>query len=149
MIQSSNLVKIQYHCRPRNWVDQELITLGAIIPHYYTVSVNPVSTLQDMSADQRHNCEPWYHGKLVPGRDTSDRLLKQYSHLGNATFLVRESDTFRGSFTLSFWYGCPYLPTSLYSLYTSASLCRVHGNGLCYGYQAAGQAQSLSYQITK
>lgn len=51
----------------------------------------------------RHNYEPWFHGNLMNGRDTSDRLLRQYSHLGNATFLVRESDTFRGNFTLSFW----------------------------------------------
>lgn len=53
--------------------------------------------------DQRHLYEPWYHGRLPDGRNTGDHLLAQHSHLGPATFLVRESDTFVGSYTLSFW----------------------------------------------
>jgi len=30
-------------------------------------------------------------------------LIEKYKHLGDGTFLVRESDTFVGDYTLSFW----------------------------------------------
>ena len=53
--------------------------------------------------ESRHLYEPWYHGRLPDGRTTGDELLKAHQHLGPATFLVRESDTFPGSYTLSFW----------------------------------------------
>ncbi|XP_067931452.1 1-phosphatidylinositol 4,5-bisphosphate phosphodiesterase gamma-1-like [Watersipora subatra] len=59
--------------------------------------------LENIPLEQRHLYEPWYHGRLPDGRSTGDELLKAHQHLGPATFLVRESDTFPGSYTLSFW----------------------------------------------
>ena len=45
----------------------------------------------------------WFHGKLAGGRITSERLLKDFNG-PDGSFLVRESDTFMGDYTLSFWY---------------------------------------------
>jgi hypothetical protein len=38
-------------------------------------------------------------------------ILEKYKELGDGTFLVRESDTFVGDYTLSFWYA-PLPPLS-------------------------------------
>lgn len=59
--------------------------------------VNAVGT------DELHFGEKWFHGKLPGGRSQAEELLHKYSHLGNGTFLVRESDTFVGDYSLSFW----------------------------------------------
>ncbi|KAK9500321.1 hypothetical protein O3M35_001604 [Rhynocoris fuscipes] len=53
--------------------------------------------------DELHFGEKWFHGKLAGGRAEADSLLKTYSYLGDGTFLVRESDTFVGDYSLSFW----------------------------------------------
>lgn len=54
--------------------------------------------------DELHFGEKWFHGKLKPnGRDEAESLLRKYSHLGDGTFLVRESETFVGDHSLSFW----------------------------------------------
>ncbi|XP_063235452.1 1-phosphatidylinositol 4,5-bisphosphate phosphodiesterase gamma-1 [Bacillus rossius redtenbacheri] len=53
--------------------------------------------------DELHFSEKWFHGKLVGGRAEAEHLLQAYSHLGDGTFLVRESETFVGDYTLSFW----------------------------------------------
>ncbi|XP_073973209.1 small wing phospholipase C gamma 1 isoform X2 [Rhodnius prolixus] len=53
--------------------------------------------------DELHYGEKWFHGKLAGGRSEADALLKAYSYLGDGTFLVRESDTFVGDYSLSFW----------------------------------------------
>ncbi|GAB6030572.1 hypothetical protein CHUAL_007434 [Chamberlinius hualienensis] len=53
--------------------------------------------------DELHFGEEWFHGKLVGGRAKATDLLKEYAHLGDGTFLVRESETFVGDFSLSFW----------------------------------------------
>lgn len=45
----------------------------------------------------------WFHGKLPDGRKAADMLLKQFNR-GDGSFLVRESTTFVGDFSLSFWY---------------------------------------------
>lgn len=50
-----------------------------------------------------HYSEKWFHGKLPGGRVAAEQLLNEYSYLGDGTFLVRESDTFVGDFSLSFW----------------------------------------------
>lgn len=57
-----------------------------------------------ISEDELHLQEPWFHGKLFGKRIKAEQYLKQYSHLGDGTFLVRESDTFVGDYSLSFWY---------------------------------------------
>ena len=48
-----------------------------------------------------HLQEQWFHGKMV--RSRAENLLKENRHLGDGTFLVRESETFVGDYTLSFW----------------------------------------------
>ena len=53
--------------------------------------------------DELHYSEKWFHGKLEGGRKRADDLLREYSSLGDGTFLVRDSDTFVGDFSLSFW----------------------------------------------
>jgi phosphatidylinositol phospholipase C gamma-1 len=49
-----------------------------------------------------HYNEKWFHGKLAGGRQTAERLLKEFSG-PDGSFLVRESDTFMGDYSLSFW----------------------------------------------
>lgn len=53
--------------------------------------------------DELHFGENWFHGKLEGGRDEAERILKAYKHLGDGTFLVRESATFVGDYSISFW----------------------------------------------
>ncbi|ALC48580.1 sl [Drosophila busckii] len=53
--------------------------------------------------DELHFGEHWFHGKLEGGRKEADQLLETYNHLGDGTFLVRESATFVGDYSLSFW----------------------------------------------
>jgi len=49
--------------------------------------------------EELHFDEKWFHGKLSGGRNQAEALLHKYSHLGDGTFLVRDSDTFVGLFT--------------------------------------------------
>lgn len=53
--------------------------------------------------DELHFGENWFHGKLEGGRQEAEQLLQSYKHLGDGTFLVRESATFVGDYSLSFW----------------------------------------------
>ena len=62
------------------------------------------SVLQGIPNDELHYGEEWFHGKLPGGRDEAKELLRAYSHLGDGTFLVRESETFVGDYSLSFWF---------------------------------------------
>lgn len=55
------------------------------------------------SNEELHFSEEWFHRKLPGGRAKAGKLLREYSALGDGTFLVRESDTFVGDFSLSFW----------------------------------------------
>ena len=59
--------------------------------------------LQGIPSEELHFSEKWFHGKLEGGRARAEHLLEEYSYLGDGTFLVRESDTFVGDFSLSFW----------------------------------------------
>jgi hypothetical protein len=51
-----------------------------------------------------HFSEKWFHGKRVGSRELAEKQLQEYSFLGDGTFLVRESYTFVGDYSLSFWY---------------------------------------------
>ncbi|OWA51214.1 1-phosphatidylinositol 4,5-bisphosphate phosphodiesterase gamma-1 [Hypsibius exemplaris] len=52
-----------------------------------------------------YSCEPWYHGAIVNGRSGADELLRRNSALGDGTFLIRDSESFPGEFSLSFLCG--------------------------------------------
>jgi hypothetical protein len=54
--------------------------------------------------DELHFSEKWFHGKLAGGRAEAENLLKAFSLLVDGTFLVRESETFVGDYSLSFWW---------------------------------------------
>lgn len=54
-------------------------------------------------SNELHFGENWFHGKLEGGRDEAEALLRNYAHLGDGTFLVRQSATFVGDYCLSFW----------------------------------------------
>ncbi|KAF8790535.1 1-phosphatidylinositol 4 like protein [Argiope bruennichi] len=60
-------------------------------------------TKEDVPSDEIHFGEKWFHGKLPGGRNQAQELLNQYSSLGDGSFLVRESETFVGDYSLSFW----------------------------------------------
>jgi len=62
-----------------------------------------------------HLSEKWFHGKRVGSRELAEKLLHEYSFLGDGTFLVRESYTFVGDYSLSFWYvsNCVYINNAL------------------------------------
>uniref|UniRef100_A0A671WFN9 Phosphoinositide phospholipase C n=1 Tax=Sparus aurata TaxID=8175 RepID=A0A671WFN9_SPAAU len=65
--------------------------------------------LQVSNGMDQHVTEKWFHGKLGAGRDgrqIAERLLSEYcleTGAPDGSFLVRESETFVGDYTLSFW----------------------------------------------
>ncbi|BFZ19735.1 hypothetical protein BsWGS_22774 [Bradybaena similaris] len=61
------------------------------------------ASIEGRPVDELHFSEKWFHGRLEGGRKRAEELLREYSYLGDGTFLVRESDTFVGDFSLSFW----------------------------------------------
>ncbi|XP_039609688.1 1-phosphatidylinositol 4,5-bisphosphate phosphodiesterase gamma-1-like isoform X1 [Polypterus senegalus] len=96
-------------------------------PHYFVLTSNKIYYSEETShyqtADEEeeeehkeefnnndlHFNEKWFHGKLGGGRDgrqIAEKLLHEYcgdSGGKDGTFLVRESETFVGDYTLSFW----------------------------------------------
>uniref|UniRef100_H2MCH7 1-phosphatidylinositol 4,5-bisphosphate phosphodiesterase gamma n=1 Tax=Oryzias latipes TaxID=8090 RepID=H2MCH7_ORYLA len=89
-------------------------------PHYFVLTSNKIYYSEETShyqtADEeeddegkeQHCAERWFHGKLGGGRDgrqVAEKLLQDYCEGGgkDGTFLVRESETFVGDYTLSFW----------------------------------------------
>uniref|UniRef100_A0A8C6UXY5 1-phosphatidylinositol 4,5-bisphosphate phosphodiesterase gamma n=1 Tax=Neogobius melanostomus TaxID=47308 RepID=A0A8C6UXY5_9GOBI len=55
-----------------------------------------------------HTFEPWFHGGFKDRRGMAERLIQDHCAETGAqegTFLVRESNTFRADYTLSFWRG--------------------------------------------
>ncbi|KAM6962657.1 1-phosphatidylinositol 4,5-bisphosphate phosphodiesterase gamma-1-like isoform 1-T1 [Aplochiton taeniatus] len=95
-------------------------------PHYFVLTSNKIyyseetshyQTAEEEEEDEgkeecnnneQHCAERWFHGKLGGGRDgrqVAEKLLQEYCEAGakDGTFLVRESETFVGDYTLSFW----------------------------------------------
>ncbi|XP_078254584.1 LOW QUALITY PROTEIN: 1-phosphatidylinositol 4,5-bisphosphate phosphodiesterase gamma-1-like [Rhinoraja longicauda] len=98
-------------------------------PHYFVLTSNKIYYSEETSRYQNnedeeeeeeehkeefnnndlHLSEKWFHGKLGGGRDgrqIAEKLLHEYcTETGgkDGTFLVRESETFVGDYTLSFW----------------------------------------------
>ncbi|XP_060046048.1 1-phosphatidylinositol 4,5-bisphosphate phosphodiesterase gamma-1 isoform X2 [Erinaceus europaeus] len=94
-------------------------------PHYFVLTSNKIYYSEETSSDQGnedeeepkeasgstelHSNEKWFHGKLGAGRDgrhIAERLLTEYcieTGAPDGSFLVRESETFVGDYTLSFW----------------------------------------------
>lgn len=68
------------------------------------ITPTPTNRMKEgVPKDELHYGEEWFHGKLLGGRDEARNLLQNYSYLGDGTFLVRESETFVGDYSLSFW----------------------------------------------
>lgn len=57
-------------------------------------------TLQVPSTELHYKAK-WFHGKLASGRLDAEKLLLEYRG-ENGAFLVRESATFTGDYSLSF-----------------------------------------------
>nr|XP_023655878.1 1-phosphatidylinositol 4,5-bisphosphate phosphodiesterase gamma-1-like isoform X1 [Paramormyrops kingsleyae]XP_023655879.1 1-phosphatidylinositol 4,5-bisphosphate phosphodiesterase gamma-1-like isoform X1 [Paramormyrops kingsleyae] len=95
-------------------------------PHYFVLTSNKIYYSEETSRyqsgeeeedednkeeynnNEQHCAERWFHGKLGGGRDgrqVAEKLLQDYCEGGgkDGTFLVRESETFVGDYTLSFW----------------------------------------------
>ncbi|KAF7237177.1 1-phosphatidylinositol 4,5-bisphosphate phosphodiesterase gamma-1 [Varanus komodoensis] len=96
-------------------------------PHYFVLTSNKIyyseetsryqsnedeeetEQKEEFSNSELHFSEKWFHGKLGGGRDgrqIAEKLLHDYcTETGgkDGTFLVRESETFVGDYTLSFW----------------------------------------------
>uniref|UniRef100_A0A672ZJB0 1-phosphatidylinositol 4,5-bisphosphate phosphodiesterase gamma n=1 Tax=Sphaeramia orbicularis TaxID=375764 RepID=A0A672ZJB0_9TELE len=89
-------------------------------PHYFVLTSNKIYYSEETShyqttdeeeedeGKEQHCAERWFHGKLGGGRDgrqVAEKLLQEYCEGGakDGTFLVRESETFVGDYTLSFW----------------------------------------------
>uniref|UniRef100_H0ZR85 1-phosphatidylinositol 4,5-bisphosphate phosphodiesterase gamma n=1 Tax=Taeniopygia guttata TaxID=59729 RepID=H0ZR85_TAEGU len=96
-------------------------------PHYFVLTSNKiyyseetsryqfnedeeeVEQKEEFNNNELHFMEKWFHGKLGGGRDgrqIAEKLLHEYcTETGgkDGTFLVRESETFVGDYTLSFW----------------------------------------------
>lgn len=77
--------------------------------HKKNVNCLSVCLLQVCNGMDQHVTEKWFHGKLGAGRDgrqIAERLLSEYcveTGAPDGSFLVRESETFVGDYTLSFW----------------------------------------------
>ncbi|XP_068175043.1 1-phosphatidylinositol 4,5-bisphosphate phosphodiesterase gamma-1-like isoform X2 [Antennarius striatus] len=95
-------------------------------PHYFVLTSNKIyyseetshyqtaddeeddEGMEECNNNEQHCAERWFHGKLGGGRDgrqVAEKLLQEYCEGGakDATFLVRDSETFVGDYTLSFW----------------------------------------------
>uniref|UniRef100_A0A4W3JJ88 1-phosphatidylinositol 4,5-bisphosphate phosphodiesterase gamma n=1 Tax=Callorhinchus milii TaxID=7868 RepID=A0A4W3JJ88_CALMI len=94
-------------------------------PHFFVLTSSKIYYSEETSGNQTnedeeeqrepcngtelHVTEKWFHGKLGAGRDgrqIAERLLTEYcieTGAPNGSFLVRESETFVGDYTLSFW----------------------------------------------
>uniref|UniRef100_A0A3B3ZQB9 1-phosphatidylinositol 4,5-bisphosphate phosphodiesterase gamma n=1 Tax=Periophthalmus magnuspinnatus TaxID=409849 RepID=A0A3B3ZQB9_9GOBI len=84
-------------------------------PHYFVLTTHKIYYSEETShyqtaeeEEEDEGKERWFHGKLGGGRDgrqVAEKLLQDYCEGGgkDGTFLVRESETFVGDYTLSFW----------------------------------------------
>ncbi|XP_044841417.1 1-phosphatidylinositol 4,5-bisphosphate phosphodiesterase gamma-1 isoform X3 [Mauremys mutica] len=94
-------------------------------PHYFVLTSSKIYYSEETTGHQGnedeeepkevsnstelHSTEKWFHGKLGAGRDgrhIAERLLMEYcieTGAPDGSFLVRESETFVGDYTLSFW----------------------------------------------
>lgn len=63
---------------------------------------NNYSAKRTSPKSELHYGEPWFHGKLKGGRSEAEKILLKHLDLGDGTFLVRESETHPGDYTLSF-----------------------------------------------
>uniref|UniRef100_A0A8C8EIC4 1-phosphatidylinositol 4,5-bisphosphate phosphodiesterase gamma n=1 Tax=Oncorhynchus tshawytscha TaxID=74940 RepID=A0A8C8EIC4_ONCTS len=94
-------------------------------PHFFVLTSSKIYYSEETSSNQgnedeeehrevsngmdQHIAEKWFHGKLGAGRDgrqIAERLLSEYcleTGAPDGSFLVRESETFVGDYTLSFW----------------------------------------------
>uniref|UniRef100_A0A8C9W5J7 Phosphoinositide phospholipase C n=1 Tax=Scleropages formosus TaxID=113540 RepID=A0A8C9W5J7_SCLFO len=95
-------------------------------PHFFVLTNSKIYYSEETSSNQanededdqregssgmeQHVTEKWFHGKLGAGRDgrqVAERLVSEYcleTGAPDGSFLVRESETFVGDYSMSFWY---------------------------------------------
>ncbi|CAL9696988.1 unnamed protein product [Knipowitschia caucasica] len=83
--------------------------------HYCVISDDKLYYAEEYEEEQdprkyqdMHTFEPWFHGGLKDRRGMAERLIQDYcaeTGARDGTFLVRESNTYRADYTLSFWRG--------------------------------------------
>lgn len=71
--------------------------------HGYAVQLT-VAKMKSFSVDELHFDEPWFHGRLPGGRQQAEQLIHDIPAKVDGLFLVRDSSTFIGDYTLSLWY---------------------------------------------
>ncbi|XP_018594637.2 1-phosphatidylinositol 4,5-bisphosphate phosphodiesterase gamma-1-like isoform X1 [Scleropages formosus] len=94
-------------------------------PHFFVLTNSKIYYSEETSSNQanededdqregssgmeQHVTEKWFHGKLGAGRDgrqVAERLVSEYcleTGAPDGSFLVRESETFVGDYSMSFW----------------------------------------------
>ncbi|KAM8947136.1 1-phosphatidylinositol 4,5-bisphosphate phosphodiesterase gamma-2 [Pelodytes ibericus] len=81
-------------------IDGDKLSYGDEIEHDTDENSAPKKTTD------LHLQEKWFHGRMYEGRLMAERLLQEYcAEMGgkDGTFLVRQSESFRNDYTLSFW----------------------------------------------
>ncbi|KAL1257010.1 hypothetical protein QQF64_012555 [Cirrhinus molitorella] len=73
---------------------------------YYSEEKWEEASPEIQDGSELHLSEPWFHGRLVGGRITAEKLLRDFckgSNRKDGTFLVRESETFIRIYSISLW----------------------------------------------
>uniref|UniRef100_A0A669BPH4 Phosphoinositide phospholipase C n=1 Tax=Oreochromis niloticus TaxID=8128 RepID=A0A669BPH4_ORENI len=97
-----------YQLRRKILIKQHMTKLGDFATNFGITPSYVCVIGQECNNNEQHCAERWFHGKLGGGRDgrqVAEKLLQEYCEGGakDGTFLVRESETFVGDYTLSFW----------------------------------------------
>ncbi|CAC5421970.1 PLCG1 [Mytilus coruscus] len=81
---------------------------------------------------QCNDNEPWFHGQMK--RIEAEKLLQKYKYMGDGAFLVRESETEKGNYSLDVLANDKPLHIRIYTKEESGHLQFVSGN--CAGYNS-------------
>lgn len=65
-----------------------------------TYHLHDLSTFNSILQSKYHDNESWYYGKL--NRKEAEELLQKHKHMGDGTFLVRESESKNAGFAIDF-----------------------------------------------
>ncbi|KAI2805487.1 hypothetical protein RDWZM_008746 [Blomia tropicalis] len=85
-------------------------TMGDIISSTLVTNATSLADLSNSSnSEELHFDEPWFHGHItgngLKGRKEAERRIEAHVGKIDGCFLVRDSDSFIGDYSLSFWKG--------------------------------------------